>query len=68
MNKKRKVDDHLNSVKESISIEQEFLHDTKTNCFAKVQNKVDMLKTLEKHLEVASQIHRSMVSLQVKIE
>ena len=29
---------------------------------------VDMLKALEKHLEVASQIHRSMESLQVKIE
>ena len=29
---------------------------------------VDMLKDLEKHLEVASQIHRSMESLQVKIE
>ena len=29
---------------------------------------VDMLKDLKKHLEVASQIHRSMESLQVKIE
>ena len=29
---------------------------------------VDMLKDLEKHLEVASQIHWSMESLQVKIE
>ena len=29
---------------------------------------VDMLKSLEKHLEVASQIRRSMESLQAKIE
>ena len=29
---------------------------------------VDMLKALEKHLEVASQINRSMESLQAKIE
>ena len=36
--------------------------------FAEVQNMVDMLKALENHLEVASQIHRSMESLQAKIE
>ena len=59
MNKKRKVDDHLNSLKESILIEQELLHDSKTECFAEVKKMVDMLKALEKHLEVASQIHRS---------
>ena len=34
VNKKKKVDGHLNSLKESILIEQEFLHDAKTNCFA----------------------------------
>jgi predicted RNase H-like nuclease (RuvC/YqgF family) len=68
VNKKRKVDDHLNSFKESILIEQEILHDAKTECFAKVQKMIDMLKALENHLEVASQIHRSMESLQVKIE
>ena len=56
MNKKRKVDDHLNSLKESIFIEQELLHDAKIECFAEVQKMVDMLKALEKHLEVVSQI------------
>ena len=58
----------MNSLKESILIEHEFLHDSKTKCFAEVQKMVDMLKYLGKHLEVASQIHRSMESLQVKIE
>ena len=68
MNKEWKVDDHLNSLKESILREKELLHDAKTECFAKVQKMVDMLKYLEKHFKVASQIHRSMESLQVKIE
>ena len=68
MNKKWKEHDHLNSLKDSILIEHEFLDDAKTKCFAKVQNMVDMLKALEKNLEVASQIHRSMEYLQVKIE
>lgn len=68
MNKKRKVDDHLNSLKDRIFIEQEFLHDSKIECFSEVQKMVDMLKALEKNLEIASQIHRSMESLQVKIE
>ena len=36
--------------------------------FCKSTEDGDMLKALEKHLEVASQIHRSMESLQVKIE
>ena len=40
VNKKRKVDDHLNSIKESILIEQQFLHDAKTECFAEVQKMV----------------------------
>ena len=57
MNKKWKVDDHLDSLKESILIEQELLHDAKTECFVEVQKMVDMLKALEKHLEVAWQIH-----------
>ena len=68
MNKKRKVDEHLNLLKESILIEQELLHDAKIECFVEIQKMVDMLKSLEKHLEVASQIHRSMESLQAKIE
>ena len=68
VNKKWKVDDHLNSLKESILIEDEFLHDVKTQCFAEVKKMVDMLKALEKHLEVASQIHQSMESLQFNIE
>ena len=68
VSKKQKVDDHLNSLKESILIEQELLHEAKTECFAEVQKMVDMLKVLEKYLEVASQIHQSMESLQAKIE
>ena len=36
MNKKQKLDDHLNSLKESILTEQELLHDANTKCFAKV--------------------------------
>ena len=36
VNKKQKVDDHLNSLKESILIEHEFLHDAKTECFAEL--------------------------------
>ena len=68
MNKKWKVDDHLNSLNKRILIEKELLHDAKTECFVEVQKMVHMLKALEKHLEVASQIHQSMESLQVKIE
>ena len=68
MNKKQKLDDHLNSLTKGILIEKDFLHDAKTECFAEVQKMVDMLKSLEKHLEVASQIHRNMESLNVKIE
>ena len=68
VNKKWKADDHLNSLKVSILIEQEFLHDTKTKYFEEEQKLVNMFKALEKHLEVASQIHQSMESLQVKIE
>ena len=33
VNKMKKVDDHLNSLKESILIEQEVLHDANTECF-----------------------------------
>ena len=62
------MDDHLNSLKESILIEQKLLHDAKTECFVEVRKIVDMLKALEKHLKVASQIHRSVESLQSKIE
>ena len=62
------MDDHLNSLKESILIEHEFLNDVEIECFVEVQKMVVMLKYMEKHLEVASQIHRSMESLQVKIE
>ena len=62
------MDGHLNSIKERILIEQELLYDDETKCFAEVQKMVDMLKDLEKHLEVLSQIHRSMESLQVKVE
>ena len=68
VSKNQKVDDHFNSLKEGILVEQELLHDAKTECFVEVQMMVDMLKALEKHLEVASQIHRSLESLQVKIE
>ena len=68
MNKKWKVNNHLNSLKGRILIEQKILHDVKTERFSEVKNMVDMLKYLEKHLEVASQIHGSMESLQVKIE
>jgi hypothetical protein len=57
MNKKWKVDAHLNSLKERSLTEQDLLHDAKTKCFAKVQKMVDMLKALEKHLQVASEIH-----------
>ena len=67
VNKKWKVDDHLNSLKENMLVSQEILHDAKTESFVEVHNMVDMLKSLEKNLEVASQIHQSMEYLQVEI-
>ena len=54
VNNKKKVDDHLKSLKESILVEQELLHDAKTEFFVEVQNMVDMLKYLENNLVVAS--------------
>ena len=68
VSKKWKVDDHLNSLKESILTEQELLHDSKTECFAEVQKMVDKLIALEKHLEVAFQIIWTTESLQSKID
>jgi hypothetical protein len=57
MKKKRKVDDHLTRLKESIMMEHELLHDAKVECFIRVQNMEDVLKDLEKHMETTSHIY-----------
>ena len=54
MKKKRNVDDHLNTLKESIMKKQNLLYDANIECFAKVQKMEDVLKDLEKHMETAS--------------
>jgi hypothetical protein len=52
--KRRRVYDHLIPLKENILEEQEYLHDVKVDCFAKIQKMVDTIKALERHLENAS--------------
>ena len=68
MKERKKVDDHLILLRESILVEQEFLHDAKVECFAEVQKMADIIKALEKHVENASQVYLNMESLQTKIE
>ena len=66
--KRKKVDDHLILLRESILVEQELLHDSKVECFAEVRKMEDIIKALEKHLENASQVYQNMESLQKNIE
>ena len=51
------------SIRQSILVEQELLHDAKVECFAEVQKMADIMKALEKHLENASQVYQNMESL-----
>ena len=68
INKGRKVEDNLISLKENILDQQEQLHDVKVECFTEIQNMEEKVKYLEKHLEIVSQINSKMESLQVKIK
>ena len=55
-------------LKENTLEKQEKLHDVKVECFTEIQKMDKKVKTLEKHLEIVSQINLKMESLQVKIE
>ena len=68
MKKRIKVDDNLVPLKENIMDQQEKLHDFKVECFIEVQDMVEKVKAMEKHLEIVSQINLKMESLQTKIE
>ena len=66
MKKRRNVDDNIMSLKENIIEKQYHLHDVKVECFTEVHNMVEKVKSLEKHLEILSQINLKMESLQTK--
>ena len=55
-------------LKENILEQQEKLHDVKVECFTEIQKMDEKLKSLEKHLEIVSQINLKMEFLQAKIE
>lgn len=52
MKKRRKVDDYLVLLKENILEQQEQLRDVKVECFTKIQNMVDNIKSLENILKL----------------
>ena len=56
------------SLKENILEQQEKLHDVKVECFTEIQKLAEKVKSIEKHLEIVSQINLKMESLQAKIE
>ena len=63
MNKRRKVEDNLISLKENILEQQEKIHDVKLECFTKIQKMEEKVEALEKHLEIVSQINLNIESL-----
>ena len=67
MNKRRKVEINMITLKENILEQQEQLHDVKVECFTKIQKMAKKVNVLEKHLEIVSQINLKMDSLQIKI-
>ena len=48
--------------------QQQWLHDVKMECFTEIQNMVDKVKIVEKHLEIISQTNQRMRDLQAQIE
>jgi vacuolar-type H+-ATPase subunit I/STV1 len=66
MNKRRKVDNNMILLKENILEQREKLHDVKVECFTEIQKMAEKVKSLEKHLEIMSQINLKMESLQTK--
>jgi predicted RNase H-like nuclease (RuvC/YqgF family) len=55
-------------LKENILEHQEKIHDVKVECFTEIQKMDEKVKSLEKHLEIVSQINLKMESLQAKNE
>ena len=68
MRKRRKMEDSMILLKENILEQKEKLHDVKVEYFTKIQKMAEKVKSLEKHLEIVSQINLKMESLQAKIE
>ena len=67
MNKRRKVENYMISLKENILEQQEKLHDVKVECFNEIQKMDEKVKSLEKHLNIMYPINLKMESLQTKI-
>ena len=55
-------------LKENILEQQDNLYDVKVECFKEIQKMEEKVKSLEKHLDIVSQINLKMDSLQAKIE
>ena len=68
MNKSRKVESDMTSLKISIVEQLEQLHDVKMECFKEIQKMANNMKMVEKHLEILSQVNQRRRSLQAKIE
>ena len=68
MKKRGKVKNNLIPLKKNILDQQEKLHDVQVECFTEIQKMVEKVKSLEKQLEIVSQINLKMESLQAKIE
>ena len=60
MNKRRKVECDITSLKGSILEQQEQLHDVKMECFTVIQKVGNKMKMVEKHLEIVSQTNHRM--------
>ena len=68
MNKRRKVESDMTTLKVSILEQQEQLHDVKMEYFAAIQKMDNKIKSVEKHLEIVSQTNQRMRTPQAKIE
>ena len=68
MKKRRKVYDHLVSLKENILEKQEWLHDVREECFKETKKMAEKIKALEKHLQITYQINQKMESMWIKFE
>ena len=66
--KRRKIEENLILLKQNILEQQEKVHDIKVECFTEIQKMEEKVKSLEKHIEIVSQINLKMESFQTKTE
>ena len=67
IHKRRKVDDEITPLRETILDQHAKLYDVRMECFDKVKKMADKVKMIEKHLDIVSQTHQKMRDLQEKI-